>query len=63
MIDLPTVLKVKRIQWVIRVLKGHNDDNWKILPLQYFKCLDKYFGMDFFALRVTMATDLINKEL
>ena len=60
MVDIATVVKVRKVKWVIKVLKGQTNDVWKILPLSYFKCLDKDFDIPLFALRVTNATDLVN---
>ena len=62
MVDFQTIIKVKRIKWVINILKGHTSDTWKILPLSYLKCLDKDFDIDFFALRVKDSTELIHKS-
>ena len=59
MVDISTVVKVRKVKWVIKVLKGQTNDVWKILPMSYFKCLDKDFGVDLFALTVSNSTDLI----
>ena len=59
LIDLKTVIKVKRIKWVIKVLKDKNKQNWAQLIENYLRCLDNKFGIDFFALKVTDSSDLI----
>ena len=56
------LLKVRKVKWVNKVLKSQTNDVWKILPISYFKCLDKDFEVDLFALRVSNSTDLINEK-
>jgi exonuclease III len=62
MVDLSTVIKVKRIKWVIRILKGKTNDSWKIIPMSHFKCLDTDFGIRLFNLRTTDTSDLLKKK-
>ena len=62
MVDISTIVKVRKVKCVIKVLKGQTNDVWKILPMPYFKCLDKDLGADLFALRVCNSTDLINEK-
>ena len=59
LVDLKTVVKVKRIRWVIRVLQDKQEQNWAQLIENYLRCLDNKFGIDFFALKVTDSSDLI----
>ena len=51
MIDLHTMAKVKRVKWVIIILKAVNTKNWGALATKYLECLDKEFGMKMFASR------------
>ena len=60
MVDLHTLIKVKRIKWILRILKADQNENWTILPLQYIKCLDKKFNIDLFSLKATNTTSAIN---
>ena len=60
MVDLHTLIKVKRIQWILRILKAEQTENWAILPFQYIKCLDKQFDIKLFALKATNTTSAIN---
>lgn len=59
MIDINTIIKAKRIKWVIRVLKNQKDEAWKITSLDAFKCLDKRFDIEFFSLKVYDSSDQI----
>ena len=62
MIDLHTVVKVKRVKWVIRILKADNTENWGMLATtKYLGCLDKEFGIKMFVLRANECSHLINK--
>ena len=60
LVDINIIKKVKRISWVIRVLKDESEQHWSLLIENYFKCLDKKFGIDLFSLKITEATDLVN---
>ena len=61
MIDLYTMIKVKRVKWVIRILKADNTENWGMLATKYLECLNKEFGIKLFALRANECSDLINE--
>ena len=50
--DLKSVVKVMRVKMLISVLKSNVNDTWSMLAKQYMKCLDKKYGIEFFALRV-----------
>ena len=60
--DISIIKKIKRISWVIRVLKNESEQHWSLIIENYFRCLDKQFGINLFSLKVTEATDLINKS-
>ena len=62
MIDIPTVIKVKRIRWIIRLLEGNEAEHWKVLPLKYIRCLDSKYSIDFFSLKTTDASEAIHRE-
>ena len=59
MIDILTCIKVRRIKWVIRFLQEDQDQVSNIMPMQYLKCLDKYFDITLFALRVDDTKDFL----
>ena len=59
--DLNILIKVKRINWIIRVLKQDDEQSWAKLIENYLRCLDSQFRVKFFALKVTDSIDLINK--
>ena len=61
MIYLSILIKVKRILWVIRILKAKCNENWAVLPMKYMECLDRDSGLKMFALRVNHSTDYIKK--
>ena len=64
MFDLTTVVKVKRIQFVQRVLRGEMTEPWKIIPLKYFRYLDNKFGIDYFCLKVSDSSlSILNSKL
>jgi hypothetical protein len=52
MVDIRTSLKVQKINWVRRILQAENGEEWTMIPLKNFKCLDKKYGTEFFVLRV-----------
>ena len=61
-IGLPNVenmIKSARIKMLLNILKSEGD--WTILPLKYLCCLDKMYGLKFFALRVTDSTNELEK--
>ena len=62
MIDLSILIKVKRILWVIRILKAKCNENWAILPMKYMECLDRDSGLKMFALRVNDSADYIKQN-
>lgn len=57
--DLETVIKAKRIKWIIRALSNQDGQNWAKLIENYIRCLDNKFGVDFFTLKVTDSSDLV----
>ena len=61
LVDIQILIKVKRINWIIRVLKQNGDQTWSKLIENYLRCLDSQFKVKFFALKVTDSTDLIDK--
>ena len=62
MIDLSILIKVKRILWVIRILKAKCNENWAVLPMKYMECLDRDSGLKMFALRVNDSADYIKQK-
>ena len=54
------LVKVKRIQWIIRFLKSDIEQNWSQLIENYLRCLDNMFAIDYFCLKVTDSSDLIS---
>ena len=50
LVDLPTLIKVKRVIWVIRTLKDRHGQSWSKLIENYLRCLDNKFGVKFFSL-------------
>ena len=58
--DLKTKIKVKRVNWIIRMLKDHSGQAWSKLIENYLRCLDNEFGIHFFTLKVTDSSDKIN---
>ena len=61
LVDIKILIKVKRINWIIRVLKQVDNQSWSKLIKNYLRCLDSQFRVKFFALKVTDSTDLINR--
>ena len=59
MLNLEIVIKVKRINWIIRFLKEDKGQPWSKLIESYMRCLDNHFDIEFFCLKVTDATDLV----
>ena len=59
LVDLKTLVKVKRVKWVIRFLREDGGQNWARLIENYLRCLDNNFGIKFFTLKVTDSSDLI----
>ena len=62
-VDIKTLIKVKRVQWVIRCLKDQTGQPWSKLIENYLRCLDNVFGIRFFALKVTDSSDLIKNAM
>ena len=60
-VNIETLIKVKRIQWVIRCLKETTGQPWAKLIENYLRCLDNDFNIDFFALKVTDSADSVKK--
>ena len=61
LVDVNIIIKVKRINWVLRAIKNQEGQNWAKLIENYIRCLDNTFNIQFFSLKVTDATDLIDK--
>ena len=59
MVDIKTLIKVKRVQWIIRCLKDHSGQPWSKLIENYLRCLDNTFDIRFFTLKVTDSSDII----
>ena len=59
MVDLDKVIKVKRVNWIIRFLKEGSGQSWSRLIENYIRCLDNSFDIEFFSLKVTDSSDLI----
>ena len=57
LIDIEILIKVKRIQWIVRVLKDETNQNWSKLIENYLRCLDNKYGINLFTLKVTDAND------
>ena len=52
-VDINVLIKVKRVQWIIRALKDNSGQTWSKLIENYIRCLDNSFGIEFFCLKVT----------
>ena len=63
MVNISVIVKVKRIQFVLRVLNGELSEPWKIIPLKYFQYFDHRFDIDYFALKATDSSLLIKKAI
>ena len=61
LVSIQTLIKVKRVQWVIRCLKEPTEQPWAKLIENYLRSLDNDFDIDFFALKVTDSADLIKR--
>ena len=61
-VDMQTLIKVKRVQWVIRTLKEQTGQNWAKLIENHLRCLDNVFKIEFFTLKVTDSADLITYQ-
>ena len=61
MVNIQALIKVKRIQWIIRCLKESTGQPWAKLIENYLRSLDNEFNIDFFALKVTDSADSIKK--
>ena len=59
LIDIDILVKVKRVNWIIRVLKDRSGQNWSKLVENYLRCLDNLSGMELFSLKVTDSTELM----
>ena len=51
MIDLNMMIKVKRIKWIVRILRTKENEKWNVLPLKYIRCLDNKFDVEYFMLK------------
>ena len=60
-VNIRALIKVKRVQWVIRCLKESTGQPWAKLIENYLRTLDNIFDIDFFALKVTDSSELIKK--
>ena len=47
LVDINIIEKVRRINWVIRMLKEDKGENWSKLVENYLRCLDNQFGIKF----------------
>ena len=63
MVDIHTVIKVKRIQWIIRLLKANEMESWAWLPLQYIKSFDDLFYIKFFVLQANYTRKLVEDNI
>ena len=61
LVNLNILIKVKRIQWIIRWLKCQNNGIWTKMVENYLRCLDNSFDIDFFSIKVTDSSELIKK--
>ena len=57
--DLDIIVKVKRVKWIIRVLKDKTGQTWAKLIENYLRCLDNQFGIKFFTLKVDDSSDML----
>ena len=48
------------INWIIRFLKESNGQSWSRLIENYVRCLDNLFDIEFFSLKVTDSSELID---
>ena len=60
-VNIRALIKVKRVQWIIRCLKEPTGQPWAKLIENYLRSLDNIFDIDFFALKVTDSSELIEK--
>ena len=63
MVDIHTVIKVKIIQWIIRLLKANEMESWAWLPLQYIKSLDDLFDIKCFVLQANYTRKLVEDNI
>ncbi len=56
MLDIEKVIQISRIQMLERIMNG-DKEKWKLLPLQYFKVLNKKYGVEMFVLKDTKSED------
>ena len=59
MVDIHTIIKVKRIQWIIRLLKADEMESWTWLPLKYIKSFDNLFDIQCFVLQTSNTRKLV----
>ena len=57
--NLQTLVKVKRIRWIIRLLKEDSEQDWSKLMENYLRCLDNKFNIFLFSLKVTDSSELL----
>ena len=62
LVDLITLVKVKRVQWVIRTLQDRQGKSCSKLIESYLRYLDNRFGVKFFSLKVTDSSDMIRSQ-
>ena len=62
MIDISTMLKVKRVKFLLRILEGNQNDDWKVIPLKNLKSFDKSFDIEHFLLKVYDSSILIHSS-
>lgn len=58
--DLYTIVKVRRVKMLIKILQSNDDAPWSVLPKKYFRCLDSKYDLPYFALLTDDATKEIN---
>ena len=57
--NLESLVKVKKIRWIIRFLKDESEQHWAKLIENYLRCLDNKFDIFLFCLKVTDSSELI----
>ena len=60
--NLHNLVKVKRVQWIIRFLKNDTEQHWAKLVENYLRCLDTRYDIFLFCLKVTDSSDIIKNE-
>ena len=63
MVDIHIIIKVKRTQWIIRLLKADEIESWAWLPLTYMKSFDDLFDIQFFVLQTNNTRKLVEDSI